>query len=600
MMLEHPTWTVSVRSPFYCCLAALALVAVVAMAASKQAPFSKIEDFKSPEFYPPPNQAQMKSIVQGAEAEPQTGNRYLLRQLTLKTFRVTGETEMAAESPACIFDSDSHVVTSINHVKMQTGDNRFLIEGEGFAWIQTNANFFLSNRVHTVIRRDLFAKPGQTNATAASEERIEIFADRFDYDRKSGNAVYRNNVRANGTNWTMRCEQLAVKIPETGQTVESLTAERDVTIDWEETHVTAGRAVYSVPDDVATLTGNPSWRMDKKEGRGDEIVLDRTNGVFRATGNAYLKLPRSATNSIGLLNATANTSVPAATNQFIEISSDHYELRTNVTVFRGGVRAAELADTQSRAQLRCGALTVFIGGTNQIQSAIAEKDVVIEQGDSRIMGERGLFSGKDSRLELTGNPSWRMGERQGKGDLLVLDQVREEMSVRGNAYMKLPRRELGSLAETNTALRINGPDTNQFAEIFCEQYEVGKASALFTGGVRVEDPQMKLTSASLTMEPTPDGKPGKITADGRVAIDAADPNGKKTRATGARAVYNLLNSILELSGNPRLESEQGTVTGDVIQWHRTNDTVVVPNYRVRGVSSAATNLFLKPIAPKKK
>jgi lipopolysaccharide transport protein LptA len=597
---ENPKRTASVRFRSLYCLGALVLVAVGAIAASKQAPFSRIEDFKSPEFYPAPNQTQMKSIIQGAEAEPLSGNRYRLRQLTLKTFKVTGETEMAAESPACIFDSDKHIVTSTNHVKMQTGDDRFLIEGEGFAWSQTNATFVLSNRVHTVIRRDLFAKAGRTNTTAVPEERIEIFANRFDYDRKSGYAIYRNNVRANGTNWMMRCEQLSVKIPETGQTVENITAERNVTIDWEEAHVTAGHAIYSIADDVATLTRNPSWRVDKREGRADEIVLDRTNNVFRATGNAWLKLPSSATNSIGLVGSPTPAEAPAGTNQFIEISSEHYELRTNVAVFRGGVRAAQLADTQSRAQLTCGALTVFIGGTNQVQSAVAEKDVLIEQGDNRVMGDRALFSGKDSRLELTGSPSWQMGERQGKGDSLILDQAREEMTVRGNAYMKLPRSELGGqVSETNTAVRISGRDTNQFAEIFCEQYQVRKSSASFTGGVRVEDPQMKLASASLTMEPTPDGRPGKITADGRVAIDAADPNGKKTRATGDRAVYNLTDSVLELSGKPRLESEQGTVTGDLIQWHRTNDTVVVPNYHVRGVSSGATNLFLTPITPKK-
>lgn len=547
----------------------------------------------------------MKSIVQGAEAEPMSGNRYRIKQLSLKTFRVTGETETAAEAPECLYDSADRLVSSTNHVRLQTGDKRFLIEGDGFLWLQTNANFFISNRVHTIVRKQLLlAKAGtpvEPSATATNAEEIEILSDYFSYDRKSGLAVYQDNVRGVGTNWTMRCGTLSVKVPEAGESVESLTAEHDVILDREDAHATGEQAVYSVADDVVTLTGHPAWRLDKREGRGDEIVIDRTNNIFRATGHAYLKLPREATGSVGLFGGMTQTNALAATNQIIEISSDQYQLHTNTAVFRGNVRAAELADTQTQGTLNCGTMTVFMAGTNQVQSVIAQNSVVVEQSDSRFTGNRAVFTATNSTAEFTGSPRWRIGTREGTGDRLLLNQATEQMLVRGNAYMKLPRRELGAeLAATNETPVLAASRTNQFAEIFSDEYQLQRTGAVFHGNVRVDDPQMRLASESLMMESAEGGKPNRIVAERTVEIDFADASGKKTRATGQRAVYTLADNVLELRGEPMLKSEQGSVTGEVIYWHRTNDTVVVKNYRVRGLGSAVTNLFVRPKPLKKR
>ena len=79
----------------------------------QQASFGKGRNFKvSPEFYPAPNAQQMKSLLQGAEAEPQAGNKVLIRQAKLQTFKVTGEQELMVETPECVYDSVSRQISS--------------------------------------------------------------------------------------------------------------------------------------------------------------------------------------------------------------------------------------------------------------------------------------------------------------------------------------------------------------------------------------------------------------------------------------------------------------------------------------------------------
>jgi len=101
------------------------------------------------------------------------------------------------------------------------------------------------------------------------------------------------------------------------------------------------------------------------------------------------------------------------------------------------------------------------------------------------------------------------------------------------------------------------------------------------------------------------GRPDKIVADKHVVIDFTDEKGQTNHATGDQAVYtyNVTNSetneLVELTGNPVLENESGTLTGDAIIWDRTRGTLTARNQRMefRSVVTPAiapTNLLSNP------
>jgi hypothetical protein len=141
----------SILPPRFPVIAALALLSFIALASDKFAN-TVVKDFSVPEYYEPPHETKMKSLLQGAEAEPQSGGQILIRKLLLQTFAEAGETQMVVHAPQCTFDSVQRSVRSDGHIEAQSGDGRFFIEGEGFLFQTTNWNLIMSNRVHTVIR----------------------------------------------------------------------------------------------------------------------------------------------------------------------------------------------------------------------------------------------------------------------------------------------------------------------------------------------------------------------------------------------------------------------------------------------------------------
>ena len=133
-----------------------------------------------------------------------------------QTFRKNGEGELVVEAPQCVYDSEQRLVSSPGPLHLQTADGSFVLEGEGFSWQQANAVLFVSNRVHTVVHPELVKRPGAARghqfSRQAIEPPIEIFSDQFDYAEKTGQGVYRGNVRVAGTNLAMTSEILTVLV----------------------------------------------------------------------------------------------------------------------------------------------------------------------------------------------------------------------------------------------------------------------------------------------------------------------------------------------------------------------------------------------------
>ena len=108
-------------------------------------------NFTTTEYYEPPHQQQIKSILSGAEALPQPGGLLIIKQLKLKVFNPNGKLEWVVNAPECVYDTFKGVANSPGHLEVRTGDGKFRVEGEGFLWRQTNSFLTISNNVRTVI-----------------------------------------------------------------------------------------------------------------------------------------------------------------------------------------------------------------------------------------------------------------------------------------------------------------------------------------------------------------------------------------------------------------------------------------------------------------
>ncbi len=198
---------------------------------------------------------------------------------------------------------------------------------------------------------------------------------------------------------------------------------------------------------------------------------------------------------------------------------------------------------------------------------------------------------------------------------------------------------VASSAPAQTATVLSGKTTNQFTRIEANSldFDRDKGVALYKGNVRVQDPEMDLfceemlvrfgsptnrvsatnappTTGSATNGPARPlmGIGGRI--DSIIALRSVVIVNKKdkSRATGQKAVYNAATDVIELTGNPVLETEQGTLLGEIIEMDRRNNRLSAKKARMDIVqpptktnapptkgNSPATNDVKVPVPPAK-
>jgi lipopolysaccharide export system protein LptA len=380
-------------------------------------------------------------------------------------------------------------------------------------------------------------------------------------------AAYRRNVRVVSTNLNLASELLTFKLPEQGAgTVESLVAEENVTIGFGDLRATGGKAVYTPGDGLMRLTGDPAWQADTRAGRGDELLLDSVSLRMQVNGGASLKLPVSGSGFIPQRADAVETTAEA--NRFVTLTAERYELQTNRASFTGGVRVVERAGEQVRASLTCGSLRSTFGASNQVQDFIAEQHVVLEQDERRLTGQRMNYDGAKGVAQLTGQPTWRDGERSGAGEVLLANLAGDQFIARGGASLNMPGANddqlLGALAIRPDSSRDGSAKTNDAApatpvKITCEEYELSPERTVFRGDVRVDDAQMQLTCDLLTVRLAPGGTNVlDIVADRNVVMSLVETNGQLTTATCARAVYTAATGQIELSSQPKVRRPDGS------------------------------------------
>jgi lipopolysaccharide export system protein LptA len=628
MKRENHSWS-------RCVWAALTLgLGLSARLEGAQQPTVSAQGFKVADYFPAPHETQMKWLIEGANAAPQPDGRTLITGVKYQTFREAGGGELTVQAPQCYYDRGQQTISSPGALRVQTADGAFSVEGEGFLYEQTNSFLRVSNRVHTILYPGMLSpKPATARANApapaveeAAKPGTDIFSDQFEYAEDAGRGIYRGNVRVVGTNLTSTAEEMTVLIsaaerrPQTLTATQSvsrlisLTATRNVKVDYvtaerEQVQATGGRAFYAADKDMVEMSGEPTWRVGQRDGSGDELFFDRTNNIFRSLGHAKMKMPAQGLGTSGLFSRTnPPTAKPGTpTNQFIEITCDNYELRTNLAFFREQVRVCDRLGDQLQGQMSCGQLTLTFAGTNELQTMVAERRVLIEQEDKKFSGENAVYTGTNTVLELIGDPRWQAGKREGKGDQIRANLAHDEMLVRGNAYMKFLADELGQSAFSAMGKpKAGGPKgaTNQFAEVFSEEYFLAPDSALFRGHVRIEHPQMNWVSDEITMLVPPElGQGGRmVIAEPQVVFDLTDERGQRFHGTGKKVVYThrvtttRTNDVVVLTGSPAMLAATNLVgRNDLIQFDLASHTITAPGkYKLRGTASAVSTVSLQP------
>ena len=166
-------------------------------------------------------------------------------------------------------------------------------------------------------------------------------------------------------------EFLDIQLPETNspaksgdQQPRSLAARKNVVITSpaDNMKATANSAFFDSASGLVFLRSNATWQTERMLAKAHYLTLDRSNAVFTARQNAYLRISETK---------------PGATNRDLEIFSGNYELMTNIAHFRKDVRT-ELRTSDGISRLECNAMDAHVT-SNEVNTIIAQQKVRLLQ-----------------------------------------------------------------------------------------------------------------------------------------------------------------------------------------------------------------------------
>jgi lipopolysaccharide export system protein LptA len=296
-----------------------------------------------------------------------------------------------------------------------------------------------------------------------------------------------------------------VQLPSTNGPVRRIEAERNVVISSpsEQSRATADRAFYDEASGRVELTGGtdqqPVWQGPDRLVRGDLLSFDRTNRVFVADRNAFLRVPVSGLAGSRAVAADPNVQRGAAgaTNQFVEVNAARIEYRTNGVEFAGPVRARLLEDEVKRGEVDADRLSLRLG--QRLEAARAEGNVCVRQFPATAPDRKVVKELRADSLDLRMTPEGRIGSFVADGAVQV-DQT-ETRPGRPMEHFQL---------KTRTITAEFRPDTNALAQVVA-----GPGVVLKQGERSARGEQAVYNAAARVIELT--GRPTATMPEGRIS-----------------------------------------------------------------------------------
>ncbi len=288
----------------------------------------------------------------------------------------------------------------------------------------------------------------------------------------------------------------------------------------DQTYATARTAEYNEQYGTLELFGNASWQQGLRMVKGEHLLYDRTNQVFLAETNAFLRVPaaefgrQARINSGSSTNTNANTKTNAAPRlpQFVEASSDRYEYKAGYLTFYDHVRSF-LYEGDIPQGMATAEGPVRIKMSNQVERVTARRKVHVEQFPIPTAKGKAVSKKLDCESLTIDMATNGQVSRIFANTNVIAQQTRKRNAKAPATYSRL-------VAESVFADFFPDTNTNAVREMIAER------DVFLMQDVRT--------------------------------------------ATGQKAVYTATNNSIELTGKPMVQAPEMRITNaDVIVWDRT-------------------------------
>lgn len=271
----------------------------------------------------------------------------------------------------------------------------------------------------------------------------------------------------------------------------------------------------------------------------------------------------------------------------LKVTSKAMDYRPDLIVFYGDVHVVD-----AQGEVQCQTLKVRYDERNTLQEVEALDDVTLTQDQTQAHGRRALYSPTSGLLRLYENTTWRMADRHGSSELLILDRTNNTIRAETKVRMTFP----STLLATNTPGQA-APTNRTEVTIAAETFDYAPTNALshgpiaiFNGDVHAIDPQATLDCQLLTIFFNQTNKLVRAVADREVQISRPD-----TKISGPRAVFE--NDEVTVD-QPKWKLQDRTGSSDTLTFNpRTREAHAAHNVRMLIPFSSATNFLLTATNP---
>ena len=484
----------------------------------------------------------------------------------LESLNESNQVTLVIEAPQCLYNNQTHIATSSDAISVQTSEGKFSIKGRGWTWLADESHLIISNEVTAVISKQVLETAGATNQPVSASTKtnqapgdVQIQSSGFEY--QSDGIIFREGVIVKEDQGTMTCRILHAALSQPGNQIERIEADDQVRIEQKDTVATGGRAVYLMRDKLITMTNSPAWKIAEREGTSDLLVLNRSNNHLHTAGHVYMRLPDSSV----ITNGPDSGSATNRTTNIVEVTANTFDYDQKFAIYRENVHAKETQGT-----IDCEVLTIsFAAEGNRPEKIVAEENVTIVRGSSRVHGNKAVYEIAEDKLRVDGEPKWQIGDKKGESGYLALRPKSQEFQAGGGVHMivnTLP----GLSLKTMPGSKTNGTpvvQTNEAMEVFAGRLDHKDDLSIFEDAVRIKDSQGEILCEFLVIASGPSNQVTRIVADQNVRIIQTN-----MVTTSERAFYTVTNGIVELTGSPKLKMPDRLLTADVFLLNRSNST----------------------------
>lgn len=515
-----------------------------------------ISDFQAPVANP----NGRKIMLKGENAAPKGDTLLEVTRLRVDTFRSNNVPEMVVLAPQCLYDRTSGEASSSGELAVLSADTRLAIRGEGWLFKTGEGNLVISNRVRALVQRSLL---GLTNAPADTSGDVTVIADRLRYTGEE--ALFSGHVRVLESGGEISSGRLLITFADRAASqlgagsLDRIEAHEDVLVRYRNMQARGQTARYVLKEDVIHIEEKTKWQVDAVDGASDRLRIERKSGQATAKGMVQLQLPNSMFTNLAATPFALSTN--SAQLEPVRIHADEFFSSTNLARFTGNVYTEG-----GTGRLETGLLTLELGPPNkQIKTIRAENGFKLARPDLDIEGGSANYALVSDEMKIQRRDRdpirWRMAERVGQSDSLVLHPQSKRLEADGGVLFEMPSRGLAlSLLSTNTVPQSLA--TNK-VRIAADHLRHTPEVSRFSNNVQVASSDGTLRSGLLTIAYDSTNQMRMITAERNVSIHQRDISAK-----GEQAEFDVVKGLIELNGEPEILQGRNRITAAGFQINR--------------------------------